>query len=65
VTFSPTLTGSLVGTLTITDDSSGAAGRTQTVTLSGTGTNSVVRLPAPIVLPPSPPSHPVPGQPKP
>jgi hypothetical protein len=64
VTFSPTPTGSLVGALTITDNNNGVAGRTQTVTLSGTGTNSVVRLPAPIVLPP-PPLHPVPLQPKP
>ena len=64
VTFSPTATGSLAGTLTITDNSKGVAGSKRTVTLSGTGTNSFVRLPAPIVLPP-PPSHPVPLQPKP
>src|SRR5208282_5334760 len=63
VTFSPTATGSLAGTLTISDNSKGVAGRTQTVTLSGTGVEPVVHGPGPIVLPPPPPSHPVPGQP--
>jgi hypothetical protein len=63
VTFSPTLTGSLVGALTITDNNNGVAGRTQTVTLSGTGVEPVVHGPGPIVVPPSPPSHPVPLQP--
>jgi hypothetical protein len=43
VTFSPTATGSLAGTLTITDNSKGVAGSKRTVTLSGTGTNSFVR----------------------
>jgi hypothetical protein len=38
VTFSPTTTGSLTGTLTITDNSNGVAGSTQMVGLSGTGT---------------------------
>ena len=36
VTFSPTATGALSGTLTITDDSNGVEGSTQTVNLSGT-----------------------------
>ena len=40
VTFSPTATGSLTGTLTITDNNNGVAGSTQTVTLSGTGTGA-------------------------
>jgi hypothetical protein len=39
VTFSPTATGPLAGTLDITDNNHGVAGSTQTVTLSGTGTN--------------------------
>jgi hypothetical protein len=43
VTFSPTATGALAGTLTITGKSNGVAGSTQTVTLSGTGANLVVR----------------------
>jgi hypothetical protein len=42
VTFSPTAAGSLAGALTITDNTKGVAGSTQTVTLSGTGTNLVV-----------------------
>jgi hypothetical protein len=62
VTFSPTAIGQLTGTLTITDNSNGVAGSTQTVALSGTGV-IVVHWPGPIVLPPRPPSHPVPGQP--
>ncbi|HKM57037.1 MAG TPA: choice-of-anchor D domain-containing protein, partial [Isosphaeraceae bacterium] len=37
VTFSPTATGPLTGTLTITDNSNGVAGSTQSVALSGTG----------------------------
>ena len=37
VTFSPTSTGAFKGTLTITDNSNGAAGSTQSVALSGTG----------------------------
>ena len=37
VTFSPTATGPLSGTLTITDNSHGVAGSTQSVALSGTG----------------------------
>jgi YVTN family beta-propeller protein len=65
VTFTPTTTGPLSGTLTITDNSNGVAGSTQTVTLSGTGVELVVRWPGPIVLPPRPPSRPVPLQPKP
>jgi hypothetical protein len=43
VSFSPSLTataGALAGTLTITDDSNGAAGSMQTVSLSGTATSS-------------------------
>ena len=47
VTFSPTETGPLTGTLTITDNSNLVAGSTQTVTLSGTGTEPVVGLSAP------------------
>ncbi len=38
VTFTPTATGALSGTLTVTDDSNGTVGSTQTVALSGTGT---------------------------
>jgi hypothetical protein len=38
VTFTPTATGPLTGTLTITDNSNGVAGSTQTVNLTGTGT---------------------------
>ncbi len=41
VTFSPTATGPLTGTLTITDNSNGVAGATQTVGLSGTGGTAV------------------------
>jgi len=37
VTFSPTATGTLAGTLTVTDNSNGVAGSTQTVNLTGTG----------------------------
>ncbi|MFI5098094.1 MAG: FG-GAP-like repeat-containing protein, partial [Candidatus Acidiferrales bacterium] len=37
VTFAPTQTGSIAGTLTVTDNNSGVAGSVQTVTLSGTG----------------------------
>ncbi|HMD97762.1 MAG TPA: MBG domain-containing protein [Terriglobia bacterium] len=43
-TFSPTAIGPLTGTLTITDNSNGVTGSTQTVNLSGTGT------PAPLVI---------------
>jgi sugar lactone lactonase YvrE len=39
VTFTPTTTGPLTGTLTITDNSGGVVGSPQTVTLSGTGTS--------------------------
>jgi hypothetical protein len=63
VAFTPTTTGTRTGTLTITDNNNGVAGSTQTVTLSGTGFERVVHWPGPIVLPPRPPSHPVPGQP--
>ena len=62
VTFTPTATGSLTGTLTITDNNNGVTGSMQTVTLSGTGINPIVHWPGPIVLPP-PPSVPVPGRP--
>ena len=44
VTFSPTATGPVTGTLTITDNSNGVGGSTQTVTLSGTGTAPGVSL---------------------
>jgi hypothetical protein len=37
VTFSPTTSGPLAGTLTLTDNSNGVAGSTQTVNLNGTG----------------------------
>ena len=40
VTFSPTATGTVTGTLTITDNSNGVAGSLQTVSLSGTGTST-------------------------
>jgi hypothetical protein len=40
VTFSPTATGPLTGTLTITDNSNGVAGSTQIVALAGTGINA-------------------------
>ncbi|MGD1100881.1 MAG: choice-of-anchor D domain-containing protein, partial [Terriglobia bacterium] len=48
VTFSPTASGPLTGTLTITDNSNGVAGSQQTVGLTGTGTG-----PAAGVSPPS------------
>jgi hypothetical protein len=47
VTFAPTAAGTLTGTLTITDNSNGVAGSTQTVTLSGTGTGPAMSLSAP------------------
>ena len=47
VTFTPTATGPLMGTLTITDNSNGAAGSTQTVSLSGTGTAPVAGVSPP------------------
>ena len=50
VTFSPTATGPLTGTLTITDNNNGVAGSTQTVSLSGTGTGPVVSLSAPLTF---------------
>jgi hypothetical protein len=43
ITFSPTAAGSLAGILTISDNSHGVAGSKQTVTLSGTGIDPVVR----------------------
>ena len=43
VTFLPTAAGALAGTLTITNKSNGVAGSTQTLTLSGTGVEPVVR----------------------
>ena len=47
VTFAPTTTGTLTGTLTITDNNNAVAGSMQTVSLTGTGTAPVaVRLPA-------------------
>jgi hypothetical protein len=45
VTFSPTAGGPLAGTLTITDNSNGAAGSTQSVALSGTGQDFTVVAP--------------------
>ena len=47
VTFSPTAAGSLTGTLTITDNSNGVAGSTQTESLTGTGTGPMVSLATP------------------
>jgi hypothetical protein len=44
VTFTPTVTGPLTGTLTITDNSNEVLGSMQTVNLSGTGTAPVVSL---------------------
>jgi hypothetical protein len=41
VTFLPAAIGPLTGTLTMTDNSNGVAGSTQTVSLSGTGTAPV------------------------
>ena len=52
VTFSPITTGPLTGVLTITDNSNGVAGSTQTVTLSGTGTAPVVGLSPPLTFSP-------------
>jgi len=40
VTFTPTATGTRTGLLTVTDNSNGVAGSTQTASLSGTGTTS-------------------------
>jgi hypothetical protein len=40
VTFAPTLTGSIAGKLTVTDNNSAVAGSVQTVALSGTGTTT-------------------------
>ncbi len=54
VTFSPTATGPLTGTLTITDNNNGVANSTQTVSLSGTGTGPVVSLSAPPTFPSEP-----------
>jgi hypothetical protein len=50
VTFTPTATGPLAGTLTITDNSNGVTGSTQTVTLTGTGTGPVVSLSSPLTF---------------
>jgi hypothetical protein len=55
VTFTPTTTGLLSGTLTITDNSNGAAGSTQTVSLSGIGTATLDS----IAVTPATPSIPV------
>jgi hypothetical protein len=44
VTFKPTVTGPLTGTLTITDNSNGVAGSTQSVDLSGIGTLALVSM---------------------
>jgi hypothetical protein len=46
VTFSPTVIGTLAGTLTITDNNNGVTGSTQTVSLSGTGINPGASLSA-------------------
>ncbi|HEV2381082.1 MAG TPA: choice-of-anchor D domain-containing protein [Terriglobia bacterium] len=47
VTFTPQSVGLLSGTLTITDNSNGAAGSMQTVSLSGTGTAPFTITPTP------------------
>ena len=44
VTFSPTTTGPFTGTLTVTDNSGGVSGSTQTVSLTGTSTAPNVSL---------------------
>ncbi len=44
VTFQPTVTGSLTGTLTVTDNSNGMAGIMQSVDLSGLGTLALVSI---------------------
>jgi hypothetical protein len=61
VTFKPTAAGTRTSTLTVWDNASGSP---QTVALSGTGLVFTVG-PHPPVLPPRPPSQPVPGQPVP
>jgi subtilase family serine protease len=63
VTFTPSAAGSRSASLNFTDNNNGVAGSTQTVTLSGTGFEPVVHWPGPIILPPRPPSQPVPLQP--
>ena len=50
VTFSPTATGSLTGTLTITDNNNGVTGSTQTVDLTGTGTAPVASVSSPLTF---------------
>jgi hypothetical protein len=47
LTFAPTATGALNGTLTVTDNNNGVAGSTQTASLSGTGTAPVAALSTP------------------
>jgi len=54
VTFTPTTTGPLTGTLTITDNNNGVPGSTQTVNLSGTGTASGPALVSIAVTPANP-----------
>lgn len=49
VTFSPTIIGTVYGTLTVTDNNNGVAGSTQTVSLSGTGVSLAVSV-SPISL---------------
>jgi hypothetical protein len=63
VRFTPSATGSRSASLNFTDNNNGVAGSTQMVTLRGTGIVPVVHWPGPILLPPRPPSHPVPLQP--
>jgi hypothetical protein len=49
VTFSPTASGPVTGTLTVTDDSGGVAGSTQTVKLQGTGTTATAGFSATVL----------------
>ncbi len=58
VTFKPTVTGARQGSLTITDNTNGVAGSAQRVALSGTGIQSPVIVPLPIVFPPPAPPDP-------
>lgn len=66
IAFAPSVKGAESSTLSVKDtvETQSLANSPQTVTLSGTGIEPVVRWPGPIVLPPGPPSRPVPLQPR-